>query len=69
MHDAMPREVLKPLRDFIDNLSPVQVGVFLRVMLEVSSFAEFCDEVAVVVGELHVDELEDVGMVELLDDV
>lgn len=38
-------------------------------MLEVSSFAELCDQVAVVVGELYVDELEDVGMVELLDDV
>lgn len=69
MHNAMLCQVLQPLRDFIDNLTPVQILMFLGVMLEVSSFAEFSNEVAVVVRELYVDELEDVGVVELLDDV
>lgn len=69
MDNAILSQVLQPLRDFIDNLPPVQIMVFLGVLLEVSSFAELGDEVAVVVRELYIDELEDVGVVELLDDV
>lgn len=69
MDNAMLGQVLQPLRDFIDNLAPVQIMMLLGVLLEVSSFAELGDEVAVVVGELYVDELEDVGVVQLFDDV
>lgn len=69
MDNAMLGQVLQPLRDFIDNLAPVQIMVLLGVLLEVSSFAELGDEVAVVVRELYVDELEDVGVVQLFDDV
>lgn len=38
-------------------------------MLEVSSFAELGNEIAMVVSELYVYKLKNIGMVELLDDI
>lgn len=43
--------------------------MLLGIMLEVSSFAELGDKVTVIVSELYVYKLQDIGVVKLFDDV
>ena len=55
----------KPLQQLFADLSPVQIGVCLDMVLKGAALAELCDDVAVVGRVVDVLKLQQIGMREL----
>jgi hypothetical protein len=68
MHDVVGSQIVAAQIYLVDDGAPLKLIFLFQIFLKIAALAVLHDEVAVVVGVEDVDELDDVGVVEFLDD-